>query len=131
MQILFCPYCPIHLIELYTILCVFKDVSRKKVMLLVISDYTLYAVMMLLILFHYRQKHEKGFTVCGMAWHPSGGRIAYTDTEGCLGLLEGVSSSSPSSSSTVQSTKVSRPFRLLHFSSRSYCARNSITNVKS
>ncbi|XP_016125387.1 WD repeat and HMG-box DNA-binding protein 1-like [Sinocyclocheilus grahami] len=52
-----------------------------------------------------RQKHEKGFTVCGMAWHPSGGRIAYTDTEGCLGLLEGVSSSSPPSSSTVQSTK--------------------------
>ncbi|XP_009291161.1 WD repeat and HMG-box DNA-binding protein 1 isoform X1 [Danio rerio] len=48
-----------------------------------------------------RQKHEKGFTVCGMAWHPSGGRIAYTDTEGCLGLLEGVSSSS----STVQSSK--------------------------
>ncbi|XP_052009311.1 WD repeat and HMG-box DNA-binding protein 1-like [Xyrauchen texanus] len=52
-----------------------------------------------------RQKHEKGFTVCGMAWHPSGGRIAYTDTEGCLGLLEGVSSSSSSSSSTTQSTK--------------------------
>ncbi|XP_073683158.1 WD repeat and HMG-box DNA-binding protein 1 [Garra rufa] len=52
-----------------------------------------------------RQKHEKGFTVCGMAWHPSGGRIAYTDTEGCLGLLEGVASSSPSSSSTIQSTK--------------------------
>ncbi|XP_051502537.1 WD repeat and HMG-box DNA-binding protein 1 [Myxocyprinus asiaticus] len=50
-----------------------------------------------------RQKHEKGFTVCGMAWHPTGGRIAYTDTEGCLGLLEGVSSSS--SSSTTQSTK--------------------------
>uniref|UniRef100_A0A672Q7Q2 WD repeat and HMG-box DNA-binding protein 1 n=1 Tax=Sinocyclocheilus grahami TaxID=75366 RepID=A0A672Q7Q2_SINGR len=49
-----------------------------------------------------RQKHEKGFTVCGMAWHPSGGRIAYTDTEGCLGLLEGVSSLS--SSSTVQKT---------------------------
>uniref|UniRef100_A0A671LXF0 WD repeat and HMG-box DNA-binding protein 1 n=1 Tax=Sinocyclocheilus anshuiensis TaxID=1608454 RepID=A0A671LXF0_9TELE len=55
-----------------------------------------------------RQKHEKGFTVCGMAWHPSGGRIAYTDTEGCLGLLEGVFSSSPSSSSTVQSTKVTK-----------------------
>uniref|UniRef100_A0A672PAM1 WD repeat and HMG-box DNA-binding protein 1 n=1 Tax=Sinocyclocheilus grahami TaxID=75366 RepID=A0A672PAM1_SINGR len=55
-----------------------------------------------------RQKHEKGFTVCGMAWHPSGGRIAYTDTEGCLGLLEGVSSSSPPSSSTVQSTKVKK-----------------------
>ncbi|XP_052001840.1 WD repeat and HMG-box DNA-binding protein 1-like [Xyrauchen texanus] len=52
-----------------------------------------------------RQKHEKGFTVCGMAWHPSGGQIAYTDNEGCLGLLEGVSSSSSSSSSTTQSTK--------------------------
>uniref|UniRef100_A0A3B1KA74 WD repeat and HMG-box DNA binding protein 1 n=1 Tax=Astyanax mexicanus TaxID=7994 RepID=A0A3B1KA74_ASTMX len=33
-----------------------------------------------------RQKHERGYTVCGMAWHPSGGQIAYTDTEGCLGL---------------------------------------------
>ncbi|XP_073725327.1 WD repeat and HMG-box DNA-binding protein 1 [Misgurnus anguillicaudatus] len=52
-----------------------------------------------------RQKHEKGFTVCGMAWHPSGGRIAYTDTEGCLGLLDGVSSSSSTSSSTTPSTK--------------------------
>uniref|UniRef100_A0A673FJS4 WD repeat and HMG-box DNA-binding protein 1 n=1 Tax=Sinocyclocheilus rhinocerous TaxID=307959 RepID=A0A673FJS4_9TELE len=55
-----------------------------------------------------RQKHEKGFTVCGMAWHPSGGRIAYTDTEGCLGLLEGVPSPS-----------------LSPFSSRSYCATNT------
>uniref|UniRef100_A0A672Q7Q6 WD repeat and HMG-box DNA-binding protein 1 n=1 Tax=Sinocyclocheilus grahami TaxID=75366 RepID=A0A672Q7Q6_SINGR len=48
-----------------------------------------------------RQKHEKGFTVCGMAWHPSGGRIAYTDTEGCLGLLEGVSSLSSSSTAAA------------------------------
>ncbi|XP_069382482.1 WD repeat and HMG-box DNA-binding protein 1 isoform X1 [Paralichthys olivaceus] len=38
-----------------------------------------------------RQKHEKGFTVCGLAWHPSGSQIAYTDTEGCLGLLDGLS----------------------------------------
>ncbi|KAA0710958.1 DNA-binding protein 1 Acidic nucleoplasmic [Triplophysa tibetana] len=52
-----------------------------------------------------RQKHEKGFTVCGMAWHPSGGRIAYTDTEGCLGLLDGVSSASaPTSSSSTKAT---------------------------
>lgn len=66
-------------------------------------------VVMLMILFN-RQKHEKGFTVCGMAWHPSGGRIAYTDTEGCLGLLDGVpSASAPASSSTTQSTKVSHP----------------------
>uniref|UniRef100_A0A8D3DPI5 WD repeat and HMG-box DNA-binding protein 1 n=1 Tax=Scophthalmus maximus TaxID=52904 RepID=A0A8D3DPI5_SCOMX len=40
-----------------------------------------------------RQKHEKGFTVCGLAWHPSGGQIAYTDTEGCLCLLDGLSTS--------------------------------------
>ncbi|XP_017330803.1 WD repeat and HMG-box DNA-binding protein 1 isoform X2 [Ictalurus punctatus] len=54
-----------------------------------------------------RQKHEKGYTVCGMAWHPAGGQIAYTDTEGCLGLLDGVcaSSSSSSSSSSSATTK--------------------------
>ncbi|MCJ8737169.1 hypothetical protein PDJAM_G00020940 [Pangasius djambal] len=50
-----------------------------------------------------RQKHEKGYTVCGMAWHPSGGQIAYTDTEGCLGLLDGVCASSSSSSSSSSS----------------------------
>ncbi|KAM9766045.1 WD repeat and HMG-box DNA-binding protein 1 isoform 2-T2 [Menidia menidia] len=44
-----------------------------------------------------RQKHEKGFTVCSLAWHPSGGQIAYTDTEGCLGLLDGLSSATCSS----------------------------------
>uniref|UniRef100_A0A8C7JJ74 WD repeat and HMG-box DNA-binding protein 1 n=1 Tax=Oncorhynchus kisutch TaxID=8019 RepID=A0A8C7JJ74_ONCKI len=48
-----------------------------------------------------RQKHEKGYTVCGLAWHPSGGQIAYTDTEGCLGVLDGLSSSSSSSSTTT------------------------------
>ncbi|XP_029947323.1 WD repeat and HMG-box DNA-binding protein 1 [Salarias fasciatus] len=37
-----------------------------------------------------RQKHEKGFTVCGLAWSPSGSQIAYTDTEGCLGMLDGL-----------------------------------------
>uniref|UniRef100_A0A8C9RLC1 WD repeat and HMG-box DNA-binding protein 1 n=1 Tax=Scleropages formosus TaxID=113540 RepID=A0A8C9RLC1_SCLFO len=42
-----------------------------------------------------RQKHEKGYTVCGLSWHPSGGQIVYTDTEGCLGLLDGVAASSP------------------------------------
>uniref|UniRef100_A0A3B4GW80 WD repeat and HMG-box DNA-binding protein 1 n=1 Tax=Pundamilia nyererei TaxID=303518 RepID=A0A3B4GW80_9CICH len=40
-----------------------------------------------------RQKHEKGFTVCSLAWHPSGSHIAYTDTEGCLGLLDGLGTS--------------------------------------
>ncbi|XP_036448689.1 WD repeat and HMG-box DNA-binding protein 1 isoform X1 [Colossoma macropomum] len=54
-----------------------------------------------------RQKHERGYTVCGMAWHPSGGQIAFTDTEGCLGLLDGLcaSSSSSSSSTTNKNTK--------------------------
>ncbi|KAM8894853.1 WD repeat and HMG-box DNA-binding protein 1 isoform 2-T2 [Spinachia spinachia] len=43
-----------------------------------------------------RQKHEKGFTVCGLAWSPSGRQVAYTDTEGCLGLLDGLCTSAPS-----------------------------------
>uniref|UniRef100_A0A665WX90 WD repeat and HMG-box DNA-binding protein 1 n=1 Tax=Echeneis naucrates TaxID=173247 RepID=A0A665WX90_ECHNA len=51
-----------------------------------------------------RQKHEKGFTVCGLAWHPSGGQIAYTDTEGCLGLLDKLSTST----SDTNATKVTR-----------------------
>ncbi|KAL7872791.1 hypothetical protein AOLI_G00118620 [Acnodon oligacanthus] len=51
-----------------------------------------------------RQKHERGYTVCGMAWHPSGGQIAFTDTEGCLGLLDGLCASS-SSSTTNKNTK--------------------------
>ncbi|XP_062974254.1 WD repeat and HMG-box DNA-binding protein 1 [Elgaria multicarinata webbii] len=37
-----------------------------------------------------RVKHEKGYTICGLAWHPKGGQIAYTDMEGNLGLLENV-----------------------------------------
>uniref|UniRef100_G3PZ35 WD repeat and HMG-box DNA-binding protein 1 n=1 Tax=Gasterosteus aculeatus aculeatus TaxID=481459 RepID=G3PZ35_GASAC len=54
-----------------------------------------------------RQKHEKGFTVCGLAWSPSGSQLAYTDTEGCLGLLDGLGSSSSTSSSST-STKPAR-----------------------
>lgn len=51
-----------------------------------------------------RQKHEKGFTVCGLAWHPSGEQIAYTDTEGCLGLLDGLGFSTPDSTATKVET---------------------------
>ncbi|KAM4630148.1 WD repeat and HMG-box DNA-binding protein 1 [Polymixia lowei] len=47
-----------------------------------------------------RQKHEKGYTVCGLAWHPSGRQIAYTDTEGCLGMLDGLSTSNSSTKTT-------------------------------
>nr|XP_058149388.1 WD repeat and HMG-box DNA-binding protein 1 isoform X2 [Dasypus novemcinctus] len=37
-----------------------------------------------------RVKHEKGYAICGLAWHPTCGQIAYTDAEGNLGLLENV-----------------------------------------
>lgn len=51
-------------------------------------------------------KHEKGYAICGLAWHPTGGRIAYTDAEGNLGLLENVcdSSGKMSSSKVVSNT---------------------------
>lgn len=48
-----------------------------------------------------RQKHEKGFTVCGLAWHPSGSQIAYTDTEGRLGLLDGLGTSTSTTTTEV------------------------------
>ncbi|XP_028257816.1 WD repeat and HMG-box DNA-binding protein 1 [Parambassis ranga] len=56
-----------------------------------------------------RQKHEKGFTVCGLAWHPSGSQIAYTDTEGSLGLLDGFSTSATDSSSTKVQAPAKKP----------------------
>uniref|UniRef100_A0A7M4FLX1 WD repeat and HMG-box DNA-binding protein 1 n=1 Tax=Crocodylus porosus TaxID=8502 RepID=A0A7M4FLX1_CROPO len=37
-----------------------------------------------------RIKHERSYTICGLAWHPKYGQIAYTDTEGNLGLIENV-----------------------------------------
>lgn len=33
--------------------------------------------------------------MCSLAWHPSGCQIAYADTEGCLGLLDGLGTSGP------------------------------------
>ncbi|XP_033493769.1 WD repeat and HMG-box DNA-binding protein 1 isoform X1 [Epinephelus lanceolatus] len=49
-----------------------------------------------------RQKHEKGFTVCGLAWHPSGSQLVYTDTEGGLCLLDGLHTSTSSTNTTKQ-----------------------------
>uniref|UniRef100_A0A8C5BEX4 WD repeat and HMG-box DNA binding protein 1 n=1 Tax=Gadus morhua TaxID=8049 RepID=A0A8C5BEX4_GADMO len=49
-----------------------------------------------------RQKHEKGYTVCGLAWHPSGRQLAYTDTQGSLGLLDDL----PTASSATKTPKV-------------------------
>ncbi|KAK7879828.1 hypothetical protein WMY93_033505 [Mugilogobius chulae] len=37
-----------------------------------------------------RQKHEKASHVCSVAWSPAGSELVYTDTEGCVGLLENV-----------------------------------------
>ncbi|NWX13891.1 WDHD1 protein, partial [Aegotheles bennettii] len=37
-----------------------------------------------------RMQHEKKYTICGLAWHPRHRQIAYTDTEGNLGLLENI-----------------------------------------
>ncbi|XP_028999751.1 WD repeat and HMG-box DNA-binding protein 1 isoform X2 [Betta splendens] len=52
-----------------------------------------------------RQKHEKGFSVCSLAWHPSGSQIAYTDTEGCLGLLDGLGAFTSDASSAKAPVK--------------------------
>ncbi|XP_016887809.1 WD repeat and HMG-box DNA-binding protein 1 isoform X2 [Cynoglossus semilaevis] len=49
-----------------------------------------------------RQKHEKGFSVCSLAWHPSGTQIVYSDTMGCLGLLDDLSFSNSTSKSTAK-----------------------------
>ncbi|XP_074400142.1 WD repeat and HMG-box DNA-binding protein 1 isoform X2 [Zonotrichia albicollis] len=37
-----------------------------------------------------RMKHEKKYSICGLAWHPKYKQIAYTDSEGNLGLLENI-----------------------------------------
>ncbi|NXK02476.1 WDHD1 protein, partial [Herpetotheres cachinnans] len=37
-----------------------------------------------------RMKHEKNYSICGLAWHPKHKQIAYADTEGSLGLLENI-----------------------------------------
>uniref|UniRef100_A0A8C7AFR0 WD repeat and HMG-box DNA-binding protein 1 n=1 Tax=Neovison vison TaxID=452646 RepID=A0A8C7AFR0_NEOVI len=57
-----------------------------------------------------RVKHEKGYAICGLAWHPTCGRIAYTDAEGNLGLLENVCEPSGKISSSKVSSKVEKDY---------------------
>ncbi|KAL8168703.1 UNVERIFIED_CONTAM: WD repeat and HMG-box DNA binding-domain containing protein 1 [Gekko kuhli] len=57
-----------------------------------------------------RVKHEKGYTICGLAWHPEGGRVAYTDTEGNLGLLENVCGADGKQSNTKASAPSSKDY---------------------
>ncbi|XP_064148570.1 WD repeat and HMG-box DNA-binding protein 1 isoform X2 [Loxodonta africana] len=57
-----------------------------------------------------RVKHEKGYAICGLAWHPTCGQIAYTDAEGNLGLLENVCDPSGKKSSSKVSSRVEKDY---------------------
>ncbi|XP_021117501.1 WD repeat and HMG-box DNA-binding protein 1 isoform X2 [Heterocephalus glaber] len=57
-----------------------------------------------------RVKHEKGYAICGLAWHPTCGRISYTDTEGNLGLLENVCAPSGKVSGSKVSSSVEKDY---------------------
>nr|XP_039324585.1 LOW QUALITY PROTEIN: WD repeat and HMG-box DNA-binding protein 1 [Saimiri boliviensis boliviensis] len=57
-----------------------------------------------------RVKHEKGYTICGLAWHPACGQICYTDAEGNLGLLENVCDPSGKTSSSKVSSRVEKNY---------------------
>ncbi|KAL4692293.1 hypothetical protein H8959_016103 [Pygathrix nigripes] len=57
-----------------------------------------------------RVKHEKGYAICGLAWHPTCGRISYTDAEGNLGLLENVCDPGGKTSSSKVSSRVEKDY---------------------
>ncbi|XP_045679932.1 WD repeat and HMG-box DNA-binding protein 1 isoform X2 [Phyllostomus hastatus] len=57
-----------------------------------------------------RVKHEKGYAICGLAWHPTCGRIAYTDAEGNLGLLENVCNPDGKTPSSKVSSRVEKDY---------------------
>ncbi|XP_036054366.1 WD repeat and HMG-box DNA-binding protein 1 isoform X1 [Onychomys torridus] len=57
-----------------------------------------------------RVKHKKGYAICGLAWHPTYGRICYTDVEGNLGILENVCDLSGKVSSNTVSGRVEKDY---------------------
>lgn len=57
-----------------------------------------------------RVKHEKGYAICGLAWHPTCSRICYTDVEGNLGVLENVCDLSGKVSSNKVSSRVEKDY---------------------
>lgn len=57
-----------------------------------------------------RVKHEKGYAICGLAWHPTCSRICYTDVEGNLGILENVCDLSGKMSSNKVSSRVEKDY---------------------
>nr|DBA14710.1 TPA: hypothetical protein GDO54_005640 [Pyxicephalus adspersus] len=60
-----------------------------------------------------RVKHEKGFTICALAWHPKLPQVAYTDNEGNLGLLENVCQDAAKSTSDKTSTAATKDYDAL------------------
>ncbi|XP_008837763.1 WD repeat and HMG-box DNA-binding protein 1 [Nannospalax galili] len=57
-----------------------------------------------------RIKHEKGYAICGLSWHPACGQISYTDAQGNLGLLENVCDPSGKMSSNKVSSRVENDY---------------------
>ncbi|XP_004601816.2 WD repeat and HMG-box DNA-binding protein 1 [Sorex araneus] len=57
-----------------------------------------------------RVKHEKGYAICGLAWHPTCDQIAYTDAEGNLGLLENVCDFSGKTANSEVSNRVEKDY---------------------
>ncbi|XP_045422775.1 WD repeat and HMG-box DNA-binding protein 1 isoform X2 [Lemur catta] len=57
-----------------------------------------------------RVKNEKGYAICGLAWHPTCGQISYTDAQGNLGLLENVCNLTGKTSSSKVSSRVEKNY---------------------
>lgn len=58
-----------------------------------------------------RVKHEKGYAICGLSWHPTCAQIAYTDAEGNLGLLENVCDPNGKMSNSKVSSRVEKDYK--------------------
>ncbi|KAG8561603.1 hypothetical protein GDO81_015408 [Engystomops pustulosus] len=57
-----------------------------------------------------RVQHDKGFTVCCLSWHPKLPQVAYTDSEGNLGVLEHVCQGGGVSASTKVSSAATKDY---------------------
>ncbi|KAG9481449.1 hypothetical protein GDO78_010595 [Eleutherodactylus coqui] len=57
-----------------------------------------------------RVQHDKGFTICCLAWHPKLAQVAYTDNEGNLGVLENVCQGSVVSAGTKVSSAAKKDY---------------------
>ncbi|XP_068110818.1 WD repeat and HMG-box DNA-binding protein 1 [Hyperolius riggenbachi] len=60
-----------------------------------------------------RVKHEKSFSICALAWHPTLPQVAYTDNEGNLGLLENVCQGAAKPTSTKTSEAATKDYDAL------------------